>query len=269
MDNRIPAYFQLDQYHIAPEDVVRGTLHCEPGNIQPRVIVTPIWKVDVFTEVADEITEVVEGSIYQLKYQQQPFTLIRSGIGASQTGDVMLALGCTPCNTAIFIGSVGGLSADMQIGDLIVAEKSLCGDGFSRYLAEKTVPDDGFLQAAEPDLDSTECLKQSASVICRNSAVPLHTGTIFSTDSILAQFFRLGHLADDLHCIGIEMETAAVFKAAQLVGIKASALLQVSDLPLRNKSIYAGRTKQEMKHRKSVRQEVLVRIVLDSLLANP
>ncbi|HEY4721404.1 MAG TPA: hypothetical protein VII92_06130, partial [Anaerolineae bacterium] len=158
MGNRIPAYFQLDKYNIAPEDVVRGTLHCEPGNLRPRVIVTPIWKVDVFTEVADAITEVVEGSIYQLKYQQQQFSLVRSGIGAPQTGDVMLALGCTPCSVAIFIGSVGGLSAGMQIGDLIVAEKSLCGDGFSRYLAEKTVPDDGFLQSVEPDLDSTECL---------------------------------------------------------------------------------------------------------------
>jgi len=267
LNNRIPAYFQLDKYNISPEDVVRGTLHCEPNIIRPRVVVMPFWKVEIFAEVATEVTEIVQGSVYQLEYQGQLVSLIRSGIGAPQTGDVILALGCTLCNVVIFTGSVGGLGNGIQIGDLVVVEKSFCGDGFSRYLDTKVVPSDCFLQSAEPDWSLTEHIKNHAMETCRNRSIPLHQGAVFSTDSILAQFFRLDYLVAELQCLGIEMEMAAVFRAAKLVGIKAGALLQVSDVPQQNKSIYAGRTKQEMEHRKSIRQEVLAQVVLNSVLA--
>jgi nucleoside phosphorylase len=63
------------------------------------------------------------------------------------------------------------------------------------------------------------------------------------------------------------METSAVFQAARLVGIKAGALLQVSDVPHRNKSLFSGRTKEEMERRKSIRQEVLAHAVLCCVLA--
>src|SRR5438874_7143320 len=46
-------------------------------------------------------------------------TVIRSGLGAPQTGDIVLALGCTRCETLVFSGSVGGLDAAMGIGDLV------------------------------------------------------------------------------------------------------------------------------------------------------
>jgi purine-nucleoside phosphorylase len=265
--NRIPAYFQLDKYNISPEDVVRGTLHCEPNSIQSRVVVMPSWRVEIFAEVATEITEIIPGSVYQLEYQGQLVSLIRAGIGAPQTGDVILALGCTACEVVIFTGSVGGLGNTIRIGDLVVVAKSFCGDGFSRYLDTKVIPGDCFLQSAEPDWGLTERIKNHALETCRNRSVPLHQGAIFSTDNILAQFFRLDYLVAELQCLGIEMETAAVFRAAKLVGIKAGALLQVSDLPQQSKSIYAGRTKLEMEHRKSIRQEVLVQVVLSSVLA--
>jgi purine-nucleoside phosphorylase len=267
LNARIPAYFQLDKYNISPEDVVQGTLHCEPSVIHSRVIVAPFWKAEVFAEVADKVTEIAPGSVYQLKYREQQFSLIRSGIGASQTGDVILALGCTPCDRVIFTGSVGGLGKGIQIGDLVVVEKSLCGDGFSRYLDTKVIPSDYFLQSVEPNLDLTEHVRKHATETTRNRSVPLHQGVIFSTDSIMAQFFRLEYFVEELHCIGIEMETAAVFRAAELVGIRAGALLQVSDVPLLNRSIYSGRTRQEMERRASIRREVLARIVLDSLFA--
>lgn len=267
MNHSIPAHFQLDKYNISPEDVVRGTLHCEPNVIQPRAVITPHWQIEIFAEAATEVTEIVQGSVYQLKYQGQLISLIRSGIGAPQTGDVILALGCTACEAAIFTGSVGGLGNGIEIGDLVVAEKSFCGDGFSRYLDTKVVPSDCFLQSAEPDWELTEHIKNRAMEACRTRSVPLHQGAIFSTDSILAQFFRLDYLERELHCRGIEMETAAVFRAAKLVGIKAGALLQVSDVPQQGKSIFAGRRQQEMEYRKSVRQEVLAQVVLRSVLA--
>ena len=267
--SRIPGYFQLERYNISPRDIVQLAFHCEPELIQPRVVLMPSWRVEIFAQVVPAITEIVPGSVYQLDVQGQRVSVIRSGIGAPQTGDTMLALGCTPCETAIFIGSAGGLGKDVRIGDLVVVERSICGDGFSRYLDTKVIPEDCFQHVAEPDQQLTDHIKNHAVEACRSRSISLHNGTVFSTDSIMAQFFRLDHIADTLDCIGIEMETAAFFNAARLVGIKAGALLQVSDLPGRGKSLFAGRTEQEDKERRIIRQEILSRVVLNSIVFFP
>ncbi len=266
MNNRIPEYFQLERYGVTARAVVLGTLLCEPELIQPRVIVMPWWQPELFAEAADALTEIVPGKVYELTYQDQRFSLVRSGIGAPQTGDVLLALGCTPCQTVVFIGSVGGLKSGVQIGDLVLADQAIAGDGFSRYLDAQAVPADCFLQTVTPDQAVTDALGRNMRAACHDKSTPVHHGVIFSTDSILAQFARLPYITDELHCLGIEMETAAVFRAAQLVGIRAGALLQVSDLPLANKSIYAGRTEAELKTRRTIRREVLSRVVLTTLL---
>lgn len=266
MKNRIPEFFQLNRYHISPEDVVRGFLHCDAGLVHPDVVIMPHWKAEIFASVSAEMKEVVEGRLYQVKYEGQWATLIRSGIGAPLTGDVILALGCTPCRRVVFMGSAGGLGSRIQIGDLIIVEKSFCGDGFSRYLDQDVIPGDCFLQPARPGRVLTGQLRKSTEQACHAGSVPFCTGAVFSTDSILAQFFRLDYLAEELGCIGIEMETAAVFRAARLVGIQAAALLQVSDAPQQNKSVLAGRTGEEMEYRKMVRQNILAKAVIDCLL---
>ena len=61
--------------------------------------------------------------------------------------------------------------------------------------------------------------------MCAEAGVVLNKGMVFSTDTIVAQFHHLDSLTTRFDCIGIEMETSAVFNAARLVGIRAAALL--------------------------------------------
>jgi purine-nucleoside phosphorylase len=263
--NRLPSYLQLGRYNISAEDVVRGTLHCEPEAIQRKVIITPHWGSEVFAEAADSIEETAQG-VWQLAYSHQFITLIRSGMGAPFAGDAILALGCTPCQVLVFIGSMAGLGHNHKIGDLCVVERSICGDGYSRYLNADIVPVDCFFQPAEPDIEFTRRIKNRTRLVCRPESVTLHQGTIISIDSILPEFFRLNHFVEELKCIGVEMETAAVFKAAKLVGIKAAALLVISDLPLIKKSLYSGRTQEEMEHYQVIKRSVLAKAILTSLI---
>jgi len=269
MGDGLPEYFQLQRYNITPEDVVNLYLRCDPGVIKSRVIITPIWQASIFEKNAGSITTVSEGIVYEIEYQDQAITFIRSGIGAPQTGDFILALGCTPCERVIFTGSVGGLDPSMEIGDFVVSEKSICGDGFSRYLDADIQTKDCFLHPIEPDLELTESIKNCALELCERESVPVHCGTVFSTDSIIAQFFRLDYFVRNLGCIGIEMETSAVFGAAKLVGIKAGALLQVSDVIPTNKSLFSGRTKEERERRNLIRETILTKAILDSIIDSP
>ena len=268
MSDRLPEYFQLQRYNITPEDVARLYLRCDSDAIKPRVIVTPVWKVSNFEKHADSITTVSEGIVYEIEYRGQAITLIRSGMGAPQTGDFILALGCTPCSSIIFTGSVGGLDSSMDVGDLILTEKSICGDGFSRYLSAEVKTQDCFFQTVEPDLEMTDAIKNYALEICQRDSIPLHFGNIFSTDSIIAQFFRLDYLVESFDCIGIEMETSSVFGAAKLVGIRASAILQVSDVIPKNKSLFSGRTKGDMERRSLIRERTLAKVILDSIVSD-
>lgn len=266
MQQGLPAFFQTEEYAVQPEDIVRVFLGCSPDAIQTRVIITPVWGVQPFQEHGEKVELITEGRVWNLYYRNIPITVIRSGIGAPLTGDVVLALGATRCHKLVFCGSVGGLDPQMSIGDLVIVEESLCGDGFSRYLSEKLIPNDSFLTAVHPNAAMTEELKRFALAECDHHSVPLHLGKVFSTDSILAQFFRLNCLWQQYGCNAIEMETAATFKATNLIGIESSALLQISDVLPAKRSFFSGRTEQENIYRKLVRTQILSKIALDLLV---
>ena len=262
---QLPDFFQLDQYKISPVDVTRMVFHCDPDAIQPDVILMPWWQPDVFGPWVDGITTITPGILYEGTFKGKLFSIVRSGIGAPQAGDTTLALGCTPCKRIFFAGSVGGLRPDVRIGDLMMPAFSYSGDGFCRYLQPGFPTGDCFLERIAPDEVLSLALSRAATPLAAEAGTTIHSGPVFCIDSILAQFGRLDYLVTELGCIGIEMETAAVFKAARLVGIQAAALFSVSDVPVRRQTLYAGRSREEKEHRKETRSRILAKALLDCL----
>jgi purine-nucleoside phosphorylase len=270
MTDRLPSFFDLAKHGIGPDDVVRAYLGCSPSHVCRAAVIMPVWGAAVFRDHVESTVPVLEGrtrGVWRVAYRGEEFSLIRSGMSAAFAGDIVLALGCTPCQTLLFSGSVGGLLPSMKIGDLLLAEGSVCGEGFSRYLEPEVTPRDCFLETASPDAALTLHLRRVAQEAAREHALALHSGAVVSVDSILAQFFRLGYFAQEHGCIGVEMETSATFKAARLVGIRAAALLQVSDVIPTGKSLFSGRTDEEMDERRRIRSEVLTKVLLDALVA--
>ena len=68
-------------------------------------------------------------------------TYIKTGIGAPVLMDALLTLGVTACQRIIFIGSVGSLDDNIGIGDIVIPEYSVCGDGASRYISHDSLGD--------------------------------------------------------------------------------------------------------------------------------
>jgi len=266
MSKGLPEYFPLQRYNISPEDVVRLILRCEPEDIRRHVIITPDWKEEEFFPGKVEDIEPVSGDhLFEVTYRDKKISFIRSGIGAPLTGDVVLALGCTECTNLIFTGSFGGLADKLIIGDLLLLTESTGGDGFSNYLNEGELTTTAFLKPAYPDTGLIAILEEHAVSLSEEAGVALHRGSVFSTDSIVAQFHHLDWLIGQFGCIGIEMETSAVFNAAALVGIKAAALLEVSDVIPTRKSLFSGRTEEDRQRYKHIKKSVLSRIILDTL----
>jgi purine-nucleoside phosphorylase len=265
MSKGIPAYFNHDKYNIKPDEVCRMALGCEPSAIHSEVIVTPDWNADFLAETADKVTPVRGDKIYDIHYDDKVFTLIRTCIGAPWTGDAILALSCTPCRHIIFTGSVGGLDAKLNIGDLLIETETISGDGFSSYLPEGDLSPRKFLKPVKPHAGLNALLREHAEKAVAGKEVSLLEGRIFSVDTIIAQFQHLDMITEKLKCTGIEMETAAVFNAAALIGLAAAALLIVSDVIPVNKSLFSGRTTEERAKYHQVKRTHLSQAILETL----
>jgi purine-nucleoside phosphorylase len=265
LKNRIPEYFRHGEYAITGDDVARLILKCAPDQIMQGVLMTPAWPRQVLLKYVDSCSEVVPNRVFTLVYAGRRMTLIRSGIGAPLTGDVVLALGCTPCQRVMFVGSVGGLLPSMKIGDLVLVTASAGGDGFSTYLADRPVGTEPLVRQALPDPEFTRTVEGIARPCCERAEPALLKGQVYSSDTIVAEFHHLEEIAGRLGCIGIEMETAALFNAAALVGIRTAALLQISDVIPARKSLFSGRTAEDRERRHRLREQVLARIALEAL----
>ncbi len=249
-------------------DACRSTLGVGPEQIRERVILAPWWEPDVFTGLGDAETAVNAPSyphkVWQIRDGGMELTYIKTGIGAPLMLDVALALGLTACRRALFVGSVGALDPAMGIGDIVLPEYSVCGDGASRYLQPALQTGDMFGQKAYPNKDLFDQTVRITDSVCREHQVKWHIGRNFSIDTIFAQFAHIDEILA-LGCNTIEMETAAAFAAARLAGYSLAAVFSVSDNTLHRKSLLSGRSAEEMQYRKDVRRHLFPQILLETL----
>ncbi len=266
-DNLIAAN---EKYGSKKEQICKSNFKCEPSEISEKVIIAPTWEVDIFTNHVDSIKHISGPTghgydINQLYIKDKKITYITTGVGACNLMDAVLALGCTPCKEILFIGAVGALDKDMKIGDIVIPEYSICGIGADRYLTSGNVSDnDCYGKKYYPDKEiSDEVLKFTNEAI-KDTDIKVHMGKIFSCDTIFAEYAHLDEFIKE-GCNIIEMETATLFHSANIAGIKASALLNVSDNTIANKSLYNGRTEEDQQRRSKVKKDIIPTIALKTL----
>lgn len=200
--------------------------------------------------------------VWNIHSEKGDITYIKTGIGAPVLMDVVLALGVTKCENIIFIGSVGSLDKDIGIGDIVIPEYSICGDGASRYVGcDKLTDSDVFGTKVSPNKALFEQLCKHTHDMCLENDVKFHIGRAFSIDSIFAQYAHIDEILE-MGSNVIEMETASAFRAAEIADIPMAAIFSVSDNTVINKGLISGRNAKEMEYRKFVRKELFPQIIL-------
>jgi len=250
-----------------PIDIVRSSFQCEPEMIQNDVIIAPAWKPDLFADYIDGMNQVFDGiqKIWNLSLKNKTVTYILTGIGAPNILEAVLALGCTPCKNILFVGSVGGLDEKLKIGEIVIPEYSICGDGSCRYLTNKKLfENDCFGEKYYPNKELYEKIISKTKNITKENNVNWHIGKNYSIDTVIAQFAHIDEILD-MGCNCIEMETAVLFKSAEICKINAGAIFSVSDNTVLKKSLLSGRSKEEMEYRRYVRKNIITKIVLECL----
>jgi uridine phosphorylase len=128
-----------------------------------------------------------------------PLTVQSTGIGGPSAAIVVAELHALGLRRAVRIGRAWGLSDLVRPGDLVAAERVLCGDGASRALAgaESVLPDAELAAGLGAD----------------------HRGALASGD-LVAPDPAWDALAHDL-------ESAAVLAAASRAGVRAATLVAI------------------------------------------
>lgn len=256
----------MNRYGATREDICMRGLAVGPDRVCENVVIAPWWTPDVLPGLgrAERISPAGHAlGVWHITGDVE-MTYIKTGIGAPMFLEGLLPLGVTPCKRIVFIGSVGALDAGIGIGDIVVPAYSVCGDGASRYLASDDLARDVFGEKAYPNAALFDTVAAETARLCDESDVRWHISRNFSVDTIAAQFAHIDTIVG-MGCNVIEMETAAAFRAAKMMGIPLAALFSVSDNTMTNKSLVSGRTEEEMAYRQFTRRELFPRIILSVL----
>ena len=256
----------IKKYKSTETDICVHCLGVKPEQINANVVIAPWWEPKSLELLGE--AEYLSASqfsaikVWNIHSKVRDITYIKTGIGAPVFMDALLALGVTPCKKVLFVGSVGSLDENIGIGDIVIPEYSICGDGASRYIATDTLTYvDVFGTKAEPDKKMFDIICKITENVCDENKVKFHVGRAFSIDSVFAQYAHIDEIVN-MGCNVIEMETASAFRAAAIAGLKLGAIFSVSDNTVTNKSLISGRTEKDMAYRRFVRNNLFPEIII-------
>ena len=161
----------------------------------------------------------MEYTMYTGNFAGTKITAINGGRFSADTAITTEILCNAQPKAMIRIGSCGSLSEDIQIGDLIVADSALRGDGVTPY----------YVDDADFQPESDKALSDDLYEIAKASGYNTHRGRTWSTDAILRETREhVGH-AIGKGCVAVDMVTAVFLTICQQYKIPATAILAVSD----------------------------------------
>ena len=155
-----------------------------------------------------------------------PLTIQSTGMGGPSAAIVIEELVQLGARRLVRVGTCGALVGGFALGDVIVAREAVCADGASRALGggERVAADAGL--TAELEAAAERELGRTAP-----SGAVVTTDLFYDPDGNHADPGADGDRpgsGDEV--LAIEMETATLFRLAELRGVQAGCVLAVSDL---------------------------------------
>lgn len=165
-------------------------------------------------------------------------SIINYGVGSPSAGIIMHCLSfLDDLKCVIMLGMCGGIDDDLEIGDLLLPTASIRDEGTSSHYLPKHVP-------ALPTFGINRIAEQV--IIKEFDKVP-KSGIMHTTDYRMWEFdnefieYILKH-----RIIAIDMEIATIFSVGYALNVPTSALMLVSDLPLKKGGIKSKDSAQEV-----------------------
>jgi uridine phosphorylase len=160
----------------------------------------------------------MEYTMYTGTFQGIKVTAINGGrfsTDTSITAEVMCNAGI---QNIIRIGTCGALDENIKIGDLIVVDSVIRGDGVTPYYVDKNFK-------TTSDKKITDTLYE----VAKGMGINIHRGITWTTDALLRETREIVEAKRKEGAIAVDMVSSALLTIAQTYKVKASSILAVSD----------------------------------------
>lgn len=160
---------------------------------------------------------------YEVEKDNYKIAWIKTAAGGCNMLDYLLICGELQFKKLIFIGAVGSLKAEFNIGDICTPSYSVAGTLANTYLKD-SLRDYVPFEKIYPDMEYVD----SVIKLAQDSGYEIKKASVFCTDSIAMEYTHLEEIKEfgtDL----IEMETSTFYAIAKFMELPAVALLVVSD----------------------------------------
>ena len=163
-------------------------------------------------------------------YRGERVSVMASGMGMPSIGIYSYELyKLFGVENIIRIGSAGGLSLSVGLGDVIIGERAVTDSNFSDQLGIGTV------REVRADERLLSLAKEKAEAL----GTPYAVGNLLSSDTFYSSIENPYKKWIEAGTLGVEMEAAALYMTAQMLGKSALALCTVSDHILTGEAVDA------------------------------
>lgn len=160
----------------------------------------------------------MEYTMYTGEYEGIKITTINGGRFSADTAITTEVVCNAEIKNIIRIGTCGALNEKMQIGDLIVVDSVIRGDGVTPYYV-----DEKFITT--PDKKLTDTLIE----VAKEMGSQVYTGKVWTTDAILRETREVVETKRKQGAIAVDMVSSCLLTISQLYTVKAASILAVSD----------------------------------------
>jgi purine-nucleoside phosphorylase len=174
----------------------------------------------------------------------EPLTIQSSGMGGPSAAIVISELADLGARTVLRVGTCGGLDDSLTLGELVIVSEAVCADGTSRAL--QAVCADG---SSRPLQAACRVGPDPVLLARLRGAGPLRAGPVVSTDLFYDTAPGTEEQWRDDGLLAVEMEAATLFALAARRGLRAGALLIVTDLLFPTRRRIAPEGLLEAEHR--------------------
>lgn len=160
----------------------------------------------------------MEYTMYTGNYCGIKISAINGGRFSTDTSITTEVMCNAQIKNIIRIGTCGAMEENINIGDLVVVDKIIRGDGVTPYYVDKD-----FQTAADKKI--SDALFQAAKDLGGN----VHRGTVWTTDALLRETREIIEAKQKEGAIAVDMVSSSLLTIAQTYNVKAGAILAVSD----------------------------------------
>ncbi|TFF89008.1 MAG: hypothetical protein EU549_01985 [Promethearchaeota archaeon] len=204
-------------------------LRCRPSFVS-EIVIIPVVEM-LITRFRKHLSNLKEkGKAFKGEYMdsQSQISIVPITMGAPAAAVYMEALNQTKAKYIFKVDFCGGLAQDIKLGDIIIADSSICGDGTTPHYNLKNIS--GVNKEYDTVLADQDVLRSLKDYL-NDSEIEFKVGPIYTTDAIFKETEKLLEKARNYGAIAIDMETSVLYSLGKVFNKKVISINIVSDIP--------------------------------------